>query len=72
MDVELSVLLNITLSLMQTNHFTDVITELKRVRDAYYDSIFEDCDDKIIQSLQNQMDHLQSLANNGQEFIVNF
>ena len=54
------------------NHFTDVIAELKRVRDAYYDSIFEDCDDKIISELKKQMNHLQNLANNGQEFIVNF
>jgi len=55
-----------------TNHFTDVITELKRVRDAYYDSIFEDCDETIIVALKNKMDYLQGLANNGQEFIVNF
>lgn len=54
------------------NHFTDVITELKRVSDAYYDSVFEDCNEKIIQSLKIQMDYLQNLANNGQEFIVNF
>ena len=72
MDVELSVLLNITLSLMQTNHFTDVITELKRVRDVYYDSIFEDCDSETIVTLKTKMDYLQSLADNGQEFIVNF
>lgn len=55
-----------------TNHFTDVITELKRVRDAYYDSIFEDCDDLTIKSLKIKMDHLQNLAKNGQEYIVNF
>ncbi len=54
------------------NHFTDVIMELKRVRDAYYDSIFEDCDETIIVALKIKMDHLQNLAKNGQEYIVNF
>jgi len=54
------------------NHFTDVITELKRVRDVYYDSIFEDCDSETIVTLKTKMDYLQSLADNGQEFIVNF
>ena len=54
------------------NHFTDVITELQRVRDEYYDSIFEDCEYKSIVALKTKMDHLQHLADNGQEFIVNF
>jgi len=57
---------------MKTNHFTDVISELKRVRDVYYDSIFEDCEYEIIEALKIKMDHLQNLADNGQEYIVNF
>ena len=55
-----------------TNHFTDVISELQRVKDVYYDSIFEECDYETIVALKTKMDYLQSLANNGQEFIVNF
>ena len=54
------------------NHFTDVITELQQVRDEYYDSIFEDCEYESIVALKTKMDHLQNLADNGQEFIVNF
>jgi hypothetical protein len=54
------------------NHFTDVITELQRVRNEYYDSIFEDCEYESIVALKKQMNYLQNLADNGQEFIVNF
>ena len=54
------------------NKFTDISTEHKRFADAYYDAIFTDQDHKHIQYCKNQMDHLQQLANDGQEYIVNF
>ena len=54
------------------NNLKDVSTEHKRFADAYYNAIFEDQDNKHIQYCKNQMDHLQQLANDGQEYIVNF
>jgi hypothetical protein len=54
------------------HHLTDVITELKRFQDAYYDAIYEEHSEHRIQYLKSQMNHLQQLAADGQEFIVNF
>tara|TARA_R110000787_G_scaffold101359_1_gene206802 strand:+ start:283 stop:450 length:168 start_codon:yes stop_codon:yes gene_type:complete len=54
------------------HHLTDVITELKRFQDAYYDAIYEELSEHRIQYFKSQMNRLQQLADDGQEFIVNF
>ena len=51
---------------------SDVLVELKRFQDAYYDAIYEEHSEHRIQYFKSQMNHLQQLADDGQEFIVNF
>tara|TARA_R110001592_G_C12961358_1_gene732329 strand:- start:57 stop:296 length:240 start_codon:yes stop_codon:yes gene_type:complete len=51
---------------------SDVLVELKRFQDAYYDAIFEERAQHHIKYFKSQMDHLQQLADEGQEYIANF